>query len=58
MKMLREIGRGYCLKSYQLVFCVHAGLRLSKWSIDEEDVQTVVDTGEVIEKYPNALPLP
>lgn len=31
---------------------------MSKWSIDEEDVQTVVDTGEVIEKYPNALPLP
>jgi Domain of unknown function (DUF4258) len=46
------------VKSYQLVFSIHAGLRMSKWSIDEEDVQTVVDTGEVIEEYPNALPLP
>jgi Domain of unknown function (DUF4258) len=46
------------VKSYQLVFSVHAGLRMSKWAIDEEDVQTVVDTGDVIEEYPSALPLP
>ncbi len=46
------------MESYQLVFSVHAGLRMSKWSIDEEDMQTVVDTGDVIEEYPNALPLP
>jgi hypothetical protein len=46
------------VESYQLVFSVHAGLRMSKWSIDEEDVQTVVDTGEVIEEYSHALPLP
>jgi len=31
---------------------------MSKWSIDEEDVQTVVDTGDVIEEYSHALPLP
>ncbi len=46
------------MKSYQIVFSVHAGLRMSKWSIDEEDIQTVVDTGDVIEEYPNALPIP
>ncbi len=32
------------MESYELVFSVHAGLRMSKWSIDEEDIQTVVDT--------------
>jgi len=31
---------------------------MSKWSIDEEDIQIVVDTGDVIEEYPTALPLP
>jgi hypothetical protein len=46
------------VERYQLTFSVHAGLRMSKWSIDEEDVQTVVDTGDVIEEYLNALPLP
>jgi Domain of unknown function (DUF4258) len=46
------------VERYQIVFSVHAALRMSKWSIDEEDIQTVVDTGEVIEEYPNALPLP
>lgn len=46
------------MNSYQLVFSIHAGLRMSKWDIDEEDIQTVVDTGDVIEEYPNALPLP
>jgi hypothetical protein len=46
------------VESYQLVFSVHAALRMSKWSIDEEDIQTVVDTGDVIEEYSNALPLP
>ena len=46
------------VERYQLVFSVHAGLRMSKWSIDEEDVQTVVDTGDVIEEYSHALPLP
>lgn len=49
---------GCNMESYQIIFSVHAGLRMSKWSIDEEDVQAVVDTGEVIEEYPNALPLP
>lgn len=49
---------GSRMKSYQIVFSVHAGLRMSKWSIDEEDIQTVVDTGDVIEEYPNALPIP
>ena len=46
------------MESYQLVFSVHAGLRMSKWSIDVEDIQAVVDQGDVIENYPNALPLP
>ena len=46
------------VESYELVFSIHAGLRMSKWSIDEEDIQTVVDTGEVIEEYLHALPLP
>ncbi len=46
------------MERYQIVFSIHAGLRMSKWSIDEEDVQTVVDAGDVIEEYPNALPLP
>ena len=46
------------MESYQIVFSVHAALRMSKWSIDEEDIQSVVDTGEAIEEYPHALPLP
>jgi hypothetical protein len=46
------------VESYELVFSVHAGLRMSKWSIDEEDIQIVVDTGDVIEEYAHALPLP
>jgi hypothetical protein len=46
------------VESYQIVFSIHAGLRMSKWDIDEEDIQTVADTGEVVEEYPNALPLP
>ena len=46
------------MESYQLVFSVHAGLRMSKWAIDEEDIQTVVDTGDMIEEYPHAFPLP
>ena len=41
-----------------LIFRVHAVKRMILRRISEDDVRTVLATGEVIEDYPNAAPYP
>jgi hypothetical protein len=46
------------LAAKRLVFRVHAIRRMFQRSISEEDVRHVLDTGEVIEDYPQDQPYP
>ena len=43
---------------YRLVFRIHALKRMSQRHIDKEEIRQVIETGEDIETYPNALPFP
>ena len=42
----------------RLVFRVHAIQRMFERGVSEEDVHHVLDTGEVIEDYPEDVPYP
>ena len=42
---------------YRLVFRIHALKRMRQRNINEQDIRQVLITGEVIENYPDALPL-
>ncbi len=44
--------------SQRLVFRVHALKRMFQRKISIEDVRHIVETGRVIEDYPDALPYP
>lgn len=41
-----------------LVFRVHAVKRMVERRISEDDVRAVLETGEVVENYPDAAPYP
>jgi len=44
--------------SQQVIFSAHAAKRMFERSISVDDVLVVLDTGEVIEDYPNDWPYP
>lgn len=44
--------------SQQVIFSAHAAKRMFERSISVDDVLVVLDTGEVIEDYPNDFPYP
>ena len=46
------------MTSYRLVFRVHAVRRMLQRRISATDVRHVLDTGEVIEDYPDDRPYP
>lgn len=46
------------MNRFRLVFRVHAIQRMFQRRITEEEVTTVVDSGEVIETYPEDKPFP
>ena len=45
-------------RSEKLIFRVHAVQRMFQRRISVEDVRHVLDTGEVIEEYPDDIPYP
>lgn len=46
------------MKSQKLVFRVHAIQRMFQRQISEEEVRYIVESGEVIEQYPEDTPFP
>jgi hypothetical protein len=47
---LSEIGK--------IIFRTHAIIRMFQRRVDEKDVRTVLETGEIIEAYPDDTPYP
>jgi hypothetical protein len=46
------------MKSGRLVFRVHAIQRMFQRQVSERDIRHVLRSGEVIERYPDAVPYP
>lgn len=46
------------MAAYKLVFRLHAIQRMFERNISVEDVHTVIDTGEIINAYPDDTPYP
>ena len=42
----------------KIIFRTHAIKRMFQRSVDEKDVRSVLETGEIIEKYPDDTPYP
>ena len=46
------------MSSTRLIFRVHAIQRMAQRGISVEDVRSILETGQVIEDYPNDFPYP
>lgn len=53
---MKKISKNFSFKSY--LYSDHAVLRMFERNITEEEIQQVIDFGEVIEEYPKAKPNP
>lgn len=48
----------YFMKSWRIIFRIHALQRMFMRQISDENVRYVIDKGEVIENYPDDTPYP
>jgi hypothetical protein len=57
MEKITDLIKGH-LTEYDLEYRIHATRRMFQRNIHEDDIELVINTGNIIEKYDSDFPLP